>query len=138
MNRPAAGSALLLFLLLGGCTTPAPLPDAAGSVLTGDWGGRGAALTLDTAGGRIEHDCAHGMLDAPLRPDASGAFRVQGRHVREHGGPVRIDQPEQAQPAVYSGRATGGRMQLRVDIAGGGFGPFDLQRGQPAQLVKCL
>lgn len=138
MQKPVTGCALLLGLLLIGCTAPTPLPEAAGSMLTGEWGERGAALTLDADGGRIEYDCAHGMLDAPLRPDAGGAFRVEGRHVPEHGGPVRIDQPEQAQPAVYSGRVTGGRMQLRVGIAGGGFGPFDLQRGQPAQLLKCL
>lgn len=108
------------------------------TTLTGEWGGAHAALVLKDAGGTIEYDCAHGTLDAPVRPDARGAFEVAGTHVREHGGPVRVDEKLEAVPARYVGQVSGAQLMLRVFAAADTLGPFTLTRGAAAQVFKCL
>ncbi len=130
---------LLFAFLLAGCAVPVPgAAPRPGTALDGSWGGLHAALTLSPAGGSIEYDCAHGMLDAPVVADAGGAFRVPGRHVREHGGPMLQGEVLPSQPAVYEGRVSGSRMELRVRAGADTLGPFTLQRGAEAQLMKCL
>ena len=119
------------------CTGPSPgLGD--GAAVTGSWGGRHAGLVLTESGGRIEYDCAHGGLAAPLRPGGDGRFEVAGVHVREHGGPTRIDEVPDSVPARYIGRLSGKRMTLRVIVNADTLGPFELQRDSPPQLLKCL
>lgn len=130
---------LLCALLLAACAVPGPgAAPRPGTALEGNWGGAHVALTLSATGGSIEYDCAHGMLDAAVVPDASGAFVVAGRHVREHGGPERVGEQLPSQPALYEGRVSGERMQLRVRVGADTLGPFTLQRGASAQLMKCL
>ncbi len=109
--------------------TSAPVPGA--------WGGAHAALTLSDSGGTIEYDCAHGTLGV-LRTDAVGRFDVAGTHVREHGGPVRVDDTIEAQPARYVGQVTATVMTLRVQVGPDTLGPFELVRGKQPQLFKCL
>ena len=137
---------LLLVLACGGCAMPiadshAAAADAraSGRALSGDWGGQHIALSLSASGGKIEYDCGQGSLDAPLVPDAAGAFRVVGRHVPGHGGPVLSDAPPPAsQPAIYQGTVSGDRMQLRVTSGGVEIGAYSLRRGASAQLLRCL
>lgn len=130
---------LLCALLLAACAVPGPGADPRpGTALDGSWGGAHVALTLSGSGGSIEYDCAHGTLDAPVVTDASGAFRVAGRHVREHGGPELAGEQLPSQPAVYEGRVSGGQMQLHVRTGADTLGPFTLQRGASAQLTRCL
>lgn len=131
---------LLLVLACSGCTIPKADLHAAthATALSGDWGGAHVSLSLTASGGQIEYDCAHGTLEAPLVPDASGAFSVPGLHVREHGGPVRMGEQPESQPALYQGTVSGDRLQLRVTSGGAEIGSYLLRRGAGAQLFRCL
>lgn len=120
-----------------GCTAPAPLPDI-GSVVTGKWGTAHVGLTLTDSGGAIEYDCAHGGFSGPLRPDRAGRFEILGTHVPERGGPVRVGEVPDSQPARYAGQVSGDRMTLRVMLREDTIGPFELRRGMEAQLFRCL
>jgi hypothetical protein len=117
------------------CTGIGPPPAVA---VTGQWGGAHAALVLTDSGGTIEYDCAHGGLAAPVRLDQAGRFVVDGVHVREHGGPVRVGEVPDSLPARYTGRISRDRMSLRVIIGSDTLGPFELRRGAEPQLFKFL
>ncbi|MDB6162720.1 MAG: hypothetical protein JWL98_152 [Xanthomonadaceae bacterium] len=98
-------------------------------------------LTLTASGGRIEYDCGQGTIDAPLRPDAGGAFSVRGTHLQGHGGPARVQEDEPtstAVPANYSGTVNGDTMRLRVTSNGDELGTYTLRRGADPQMVHCL
>ena len=83
------------FALLAAFLAVAPTPSpAAPRVADGRWGGVGLSLDVTSTGARIELDCAHGTIDAPLSLDADGAFDAPGRLVRERPGPVRMDENE--------------------------------------------
>lgn len=127
----------IVLLALVGCTPSGPLPND-GVPVTGAWGASHAALTLTDTGGSIEYDCAHGGFRSPLRPDAAGRFAVDGVHVREHGGPVRMGEIPDSVPARYLGRVNGDRMTLRVLVGADTLGPFELRRGAEPRLFKCL
>ena len=109
-----------------------------GRVEPGDWGGRGARLTVDKDGARLELDCAHGSLGAMALEE--GRFDVAGRFVREHGGPIRKDEAEDAVSARYRGSVQGHTMTLEIvleDEGGQIMGPFELALGGNARLMKC-
>jgi hypothetical protein len=126
-----------LVLLLCGCTAAGGLPSG-NAELDGAWGGLHAGLTLTAEGGTTSYDCAHGTLGAPVRPDREGRFEVAGLHVREHGGPVRMGEVPDSEPARYLGRVTGDQMVLRVVVGSDTLGPFTLKRGAAPQLFRCL
>ena len=42
------------------------------------WGGDHIEMEVTKTGARVEFDCAHGTIDAPLRVDSQGAFTLQG------------------------------------------------------------
>lgn len=121
---------------LCGCTMGGALSSE--ETVAGVWGGVHAELTLTAEGGTISYDCAHGGLEAPVRPDRAGRFEVTGVHVREHGGPVRVGEIPDSVPARYLGQVNGDRMVLSVLVGPDTLGPFALQRGVPPQLVRCL
>ena len=109
-----------------------------GRVESGEWGGRGAHLTVDKDGARLELDCAHGSLEAMTLEQ--GRFDVAGRFVREHGGPTRKDEAENAVAAHYRGTVQGHTMTLEVvldDDGGQTMGPYELTLGGTARLMKC-
>jgi len=109
-----------------------------GRVEAGDWGGRGARLTVDEDGARLELDCAHGSLEAMTLE--KGRFDVGGRFAGEHGGPTRKDEAEDAVSARYRGSVQGHAMTLEVVLEEGGgqtLGPFELTLGGNARLMKC-
>lgn len=123
-------------LVVAGCAATGTI--GGGAPLVGPWGGMHASLELTVAGGTITYDCAHGALRAPLVTDGDGNFEVPGIHVRETGGPVRIDAVPDSLPARYFGQVGNNRMLLRVAVGADTLGPFDLQLGAPAQLFRCL
>jgi hypothetical protein len=105
----------------------------------GDWGGQHVRLSVTAGGAAVEFDCAHGTLDEPLLLDEQGRFRVKGRYTRERGGPVRKGEEEDTRPASYSGSSDGRTLTLSLTPEGAEtLGPFELERGRPARLVKCL
>lgn len=137
MHRPLA--LLLCASLWTACAVPGPGAEhVPGTALDGRWGGAHVELLLLPSGGSIEYDCADGALDTAVVLDADGNFRVPGRHVRGHGGPEQIGEQLPSQPALYEGSVAGDRMQLRVRVDADTLGPFTLQRGADAQLLKCL
>lgn len=136
MRFPGRGPVVGL-LLLCGCTAGGGLPPG-GASLDGTWGGMHAGLTLTAGGGTIGYDCAHGTLDGPVLRDREGRFEVAGSHVREHGGPARVGEVLDSEPARYYGRVTGDVMVLRVVVGSDTLGPFTLQRGAAPQLLRCL
>ena len=122
---------------LCGCTVGGGLPSE-NAELSGAWGGVHVGLTLTAEGGTISYDCAHGTLEAPIRRDGEGRFEVIGSHVREQGGPVRVGDVLDSEPARYLGQVTGDRMVLRVLVGSDTLGPFTLQRGVAPHLFRCL
>ncbi len=129
----------LLFLagiaLTVACTAATPTP----SPLTGQWGGRQVRLTLDTAGGRIEYDCAAGTFDKPLLLDAEGNFSNSGKHEDYAKGPTNPDAPPAFADVIYNGKITGDQMALLVRVAGEKTPrSFTLVRGQNVKLIRCM
>lgn len=127
----------LCLVILCGCTVGGGLPSGSAS-LDGTWGGIHAGLTLASEGGAINYDCAHGTLETPVRPDQEGRFEASGVHVREHGGPVRVGETLDSEPARYIGQVTGDHMVLRVLVGSDTLGPFTLERGAAPRLFRCL
>lgn len=106
-------------------------------VAQGEWGGQRARLTVQKDGASLELDCAHGSLEA-ITLGEGGRFDVAGRLVREHGGPIRKDEVEDARPARYQGAVQGQAMSLKIVLEGGEtIGPFELTLGGQVHLIKC-
>ena len=107
-------------------------------VATGTWGGPHVRLDVTSEGARIEFDCAHGTLDAPLIL-TDGRFDVAGTFVLERGGPLRIDEVERGQPARFRGRVEGTRMTLTGTLTDTkeALDTFTLVHGAEADLIKC-
>jgi hypothetical protein len=110
-----------------------------GQAQTGTWGGEHIGLEVSDEGGRVEYDCAHGTIDEQLVTDARGGFELRGTHVRERGGPVRKDEPEERHPAVYKGQIEGDTMTLAVTESdtGESVGTFTLTLGRRPRITKC-
>ena len=87
----------------------------------------------------MEFGCAHG--DIPGRLIANdGSFAVNGTFVREHGGPIRVDEPQDVHPATYAGTIAGTTLKLSVRLTDSGesIGSFSLTHGVPGRIAKCL
>jgi hypothetical protein len=106
----------------------------------GSWGGAGIALEITAAGATIEYDCAHGTIDRPIVTDGNGRFSAEGTHVREHGGPIRIDDVPDRHPARYDGEVSGNVMRFSVTLLDTmqSLGPFTAARGVAGRVLKCL
>jgi len=104
---------------------------------TGLWGGDHIALTVEDRSAHVELDCAHG--DIPIRlPDAP--FTVAGTFVREHGGPIRVDETLDSHPAMYVASTSDSVMTLTIRLTDSGelVGTFTLTRGSSGRVFKCL
>jgi hypothetical protein len=127
----------ILGVLLSMTSTASPEPPR---VAEGRWGGTGVALDVTSAGARIELDCAHGTIDAPLTLDGDNGFDLPGTLVRERPGPVRMDQEEEKGEAVrYQGRLDGETLELRIlrPNAPRPPSPLAARLGQTPRLRKC-
>lgn len=126
---------LLLTLAAAACIT-GPTPE----IGSGPWGGSHVSMQVTSAGARLVYDCADGVIEEPLRPDAEGRFTAVGSHTPGHGGPVREGEILPAFRARYDGHVSGDRMTLLVTMTETGvvMGSFQLRRGSSGQLVRCL
>jgi hypothetical protein len=121
---------------------------AAASCLTGPtsvdvlglWGGSHVSLQVMSSGGRLEYDCANGVIEEPIRPDRAGRFTAIGTHTPSRGGPIREGEILPSFRARYDGQVDGERMNLLVTLVDTGvvLKPFELQRGSSGRLVRCL
>ena len=106
-------------------------------VPNGEWGGPHVQLSVNDQGARIEFDCGHGTLDAPLDLDQQERFDVPGRFVRE-GGPVREGADDAGQPVRYRGTTDGRELTLEIVFEQGDHGgPYALGLGRSTRLFKC-
>ena len=108
-------------------------------MLGGTWGGEHVTMSI-ADWTHLEFDCAHGDVAARLSIDFDGHFDVTGTFTREHGGPVRVEEPPDIHPASYSGGVSDDRMTLTVRLTDTGetIGAFTLILGTPGRVVKCL
>lgn len=135
MIEPTRVVALVVSLGAAGCmTSPTSV------VMPGPWGGSHVSMQVTSAGARLEYDCADGVIDEPLRPDAAGRFTAAGAHTPGRGGPIRLGEILPAFRARYEGQVDGERMSLLVTLVDNGvvLGPFELRRGSSGLLVRCL
>ena len=97
-------------------------------------------MDVTSAGARLEYDCAEGVIEEPLRPDAEGRFTATGTHTPGHGGPIRFGEILPALRARYDGRVDGEEMRLLVTLTetGAMLGTFELRRGSSGLLTRCL
>ena len=115
-------------------------PDA---LIPGTWGGAHIRFDVTETGARVEFACAHATGEGMIGVGSQGRFNVYGRHVEEHGGPVRPTEVEEEGAGGYrvrlSGRVGGSLLKLTVTRADTRkvIGTFDLARDREAELVKC-
>ena len=114
-------------------------PIAPSLIVTGIWGGDHVTFTVGDSSNHLEFDCAHGDIPGVLSVNR-GELAASGTFVREHGGPVRVDEPLDSHPALYSGTVIGSTMQLAIRLTDSGdvIGSFSLVRGTSGRVVKCL
>lgn len=109
MKKPMGELALVVSLAAVGCTTnPTPV------IALGLWGGSHVRMDVTSAGARLEYDCAEGVIEQPLRPDAEGRFTATGIHTPSHGGPIREGEILPPFRARYDGHVEGEQMSLLV------------------------
>jgi len=131
-----SSSAFAVALLCAACSGTSIEPSP---VATGTWGGDHVTFTVGNSSNHLEFDCAHGDIPGVLSVNHD-ELAATGTFVREHGGPVRIDDPLDSHPALYSGTVYGGTMQLSIRLTDSGdvIGSFSLVRGTSGHVVKCL
>ncbi len=115
--------------------------------VVGDWGGDHVSLVAQPrSSAMLEFDCAHGWTKEPIKLGQNGHFSAPGWYVQEFPGPISLQHPPQPQLAVYSGEVKGNKMTLTVTVTplmlqkdtGKVLGIFNLIRGMPAHIFKCL
>ena len=109
------------------------------STLDGTWGGDHVTMSISGVT-HLDFDCAHGDIPAALAIDGRFQFSMTGTFVREHGGPIQIDEPLDRRPASYSGSVTRDHMTLTIRLTDTNetIGTFLLTRGAQGRVVKCL
>lgn len=105
----------------------------------GTWGGLHIQFEVSDGAVNIEYDCAHGSIAGPLTVDREGRFNWRGTYTRERGGPIRMGQKVDNQPATYSGSLTGDKMKLTVRLENSSLEPqtFALERDKVGRVFKC-
>ena len=103
------------------------------------WGGPDVQMALSADGATLEFDCAHGVIQQAVKPNAKGEFSAAGTYTPERGGPIMRDNPPRDLAAVYKGTIQGDTMQLEAVISDKDRQPqpFTLTRGQPGRVRKC-
>lgn len=109
-------------------------------IAIGVWGGHGINIDVTSRGATVAFDCARGEITGPLTLDGKGRFKLRGTVIREHGGPVRIDESPNRMPALYTGSVKGTAMSLTVVLTDTNetVGTYSPVRGKTGRLVKCL
>jgi hypothetical protein len=107
----------------------------AGPGLTGQWGARGANLSVGADGARLEQDCASGSF-APVAIDTNGRFSAKGRYDAHGPGPQRAN-ASPGRAAAFEGRLDGDTLRLTIRPAEGAPQQLTLLRGKRAKLIRC-
>ena len=125
-------------LMMGAFVTVAPAKKPR-SISGGQWGGPHIQMQVANGSATIEYDCATGTISGPLRIDSRGRFSLLGKHVREHGGPIRMGEDRSGVPARYTGWTDGKTMKLTVTLVNtkADLGTFELTHGSAGRVFKC-
>lgn len=109
------------------------------SMANGQWGGLHIQMQVANGSATIDYDCANGTINGPLKVDSRGRFSLLGKHVPEHGGPIRMGEDRSGVPARYTGWTDGKTMKLTVTLVDTKteVGTFDLTRGSSGRVFKC-
>lgn len=104
-----------------------------------NWGGEHVRIEFTEGEGRVDFDCAHGIITDPFKTDSEGRFNLNGTYVSERPGHVRLNVPRVSQPARYSGTIKGDEMLLSVTLKRDSqeIGTFTLTRGSQGLIRKC-
>jgi hypothetical protein len=121
--------------ILAGCSN-----DPVGVVPGDFFGGEGVLLNIRDFGADLEWDCAAGRIKEAFETAGDGSFDLEGTHTSGVGGPIREDDPPRAEAARYTGRLSGSRMTLTVELPESGvtLGPHELRYREEAVLRRCL
>src|SRR6266536_1964152 len=103
MRVLSIAAAAMIVLVMMSSSTDGARGRKSNRIAKGEWGGMHINLNVTDSSASIEYDCAHGEITGPLTLDRRGRFDLKGTHSREHGGPVRINEPDNSQPARYTG-----------------------------------
>lgn len=109
--EPIRLSTLVVSLAAAGCMTSPSSID-----VLGQWGGSHLSMQVTSTGGQLQYDCADGVIEEPIRPNAAGRFTAVGSHTLSHGGPIRVDEILPVFRARYDGEVDGERMTLLVTL----------------------
>jgi hypothetical protein len=150
MNKTRIIAAIILFPLLLSLTAQgagrqsrkkrrAPVKKME-TVSIGRWGGGRVGMQVTADGAELDFDCAHAVINQPLNLDSGGNFDVQGRYMKEHGGPVRSDENQDGQAARFKGHFAGKTLTLTItlDDSDESLGPYTLEEGKYPRIVKCM
>lgn len=110
------------------------------TVSIGAWGGKHVQMEVSRDGAQLDFDCAHAVINQPLKLDRNRRFDVKGLYAQEHGGPIRADEDQTGRPARFKGSLSGKTLTLTVTLQGSteSIGTFTLRFGQTPRVVKCL
>lgn len=134
MHRARGWSALIVATIACAATVGAAADDG----LFGRWGGERLNLFLDANGGRVETDCASGLIAGPVQADRQGHFSATGTFAVQRAGSQPADVDDRA-AARYSGDVKGDTMTLTISpVAGAAPQVFHLRKGVAVKLVRCL
>ncbi len=122
----------IAFLVTLGCE------NATDPVLSGQWGGPDASLTLAASGGTVEYACGGGTIDPGWTLSHDGRWTAIGEYF-SGGGPVPIE-GHPPHPATYAGKLLGDRLTFSVTVTDLDqvLGPFTVERDQPGVSLQCL
>jgi hypothetical protein len=96
-------------------------------------------MIVSDSSATLDYDCAHGTIDEPIMANDNGVFKVTGIHVREKGGPIRLEEIPDKHPAVYNGSIKGKEMTLIVKLIDTDvvIDTFSLSHGAEPIIYKC-
>jgi hypothetical protein len=119
--------------------THAAPENRAQTTITGSWGGTGTGLEApEGEEARVELDCAHGSIPAPLTVAGDGSFDWRGTFVPERGGPTRQKDLDQAALAArYRGTLEGERLTITIERASSAPMEVVLFRNRVPRIRKC-
>ena len=103
------------------------------------WGANGIILNVEENGVTIQYECADGQIEESLKVNEQGNFEANGFHIRQRGGPIRVDAKLARQPTRYEGRISGNTMTLKVTLTETKevIGDFTLERGKTPRMTRC-
>lgn len=132
---------LLLAVLsaCGGQVDRQAIEQVAGNVTidaVGNWGGEGVSAIITTSGAKIYYNCSHGIIDGPIKINASGEFNATGMYIFEKANPIGS---EMTVPAEFIGIVSQDTLKLTAVIPDikQTLPTFVLQRNSNGRIIIC-